>query len=180
MLTIGDKFPLFNLKAVQPLPISKIKGPEDAFIRVENPKGKWLLAFFWPKNFTFVCPTEIKAFGDMQKDLADRDCEIMGFSTDNEFSHFAWRRDNEHLQELTFPMVADIKKDLARDLGVLEPEEEVARRATFLVDPEGIIRYVEVTDMKVGRNTAETLRVLDALQTDELCPCNWKAGDETL
>lgn len=180
MLTIGDKFPAFKLKAVKPVPIAQIASPADAFVEVQNSKGKWMLCFFWPKDFTFVCPTEIKAFGDLQKDLKDRDCDILGFSTDNEFVHFAWRKDNEHLRNLTFPMVSDIRKDLSRALGILESHEEVSRRATFLVDPEGVIRFVEVTDMKVGRNPSETLRVLDALQTDELCPCNWKSGEETL
>lgn len=180
MLTVGDKFPAFKLKAVRPVPISQIKSPEDAFVESTNSKGKWMIAFFWPKDFTFVCPTEIKAFGDLQKDLKDRDCDLLGFSTDNEFVHFAWRKDNENLKELTFPMVSDIKKDLSRALGILEANEEVARRATFIVDPEGTIRFVEVTDMKVGRNPKETLRVLDALQTDELCPCAWNPGDETI
>ena len=180
MLIIGDKFPTFHLTAVRPVPVSHIKEIEDAFIKVSNPTGKWALYFFWPKDFTFVCPTEIKAFGDLQKDLKDRDCELFGFSTDSEFTHFAWRKDNENLRDLTFPMVSDIRKDVSRALGILESHEEVSRRATFIVDPEGVIRFVEVTDMKVGRNPSESLRVLDALQTDELCPCNWKAGDATL
>ena len=180
MLTIGEKFPHFKLKAVKPVPVSQIKSPDDAFVEVANSQGRWMLCFFWPKDFTFVCPTEIKAFGDLVGDLKDRDCDLLGFSTDQEFVHFAWRKDNENLQDLKFPMVADTRKDLSRALGILEKGEEVARRATFLVDPEGIIRFVEVTDMKVGRNPKETLRVLDALQTDELCPCNWKQGDETL
>ena len=180
MLTIGDKFPQFKLKAVRPVAISEIKSPDDAFIDVSNPQDKWSLYFFWPKDFTFVCPTEIKAFGDLLEDLEDRDCELFGLSTDNEFVHFAWRKDNEHLTDLKFPMVSDIRKDVSRALGILEESEEVSRRATFIVDPHGIIRFVEVTDMKVGRNPSEALRVLDALQTDELCPCNWKAGDDTL
>jgi alkyl hydroperoxide reductase subunit AhpC len=180
MLTIGKQFPNFKLKAVRPVPVSEIKTPADAFVEVSNPTGKWALYFFWPKDFTFVCPTEIKGFGDLMKDLKDRDCELFGISTDSEFVHLAWKRDNENLQKLEFPLVADIRKDLSRALGILEENEEVARRATFLVDPNGIIRYVEVTDMKVGRKPSETLRVLDALQTDELCPCNWKSGDATL
>lgn len=180
MLTVGDKFPHFKLKAVKPVPVSKIDSPADAFVETSNSTGRWMLCFFWPKDFTFVCPTEIKAFGDLHKDLKDRDCDLLGFSTDSEFVHLAWRRENEHLQNLHFPMVSDIRKDLSRALGILESSEEVSRRATFVVDPEGVIRFAEVTDMKVGRNPAETLRVLDALQTDELCPCNWKAGDKTL
>ena len=180
MLTIGDKFPQFKLKAVKPVPVSEIKEIGDAFIHVANPVGKWALYFFWPKDFTFVCPTEIKAFGDLLPDLKDRDCELFGLSTDSEFTHFAWRKDNENLRNLKFPMVADIRKDVSRALGILEVNEEVSRRATFIVDPEGTIRFVEVTDMKVGRNPSEALRVLDALQTDELCPCNWKKGDATL
>lgn len=180
MITIGEKFPEFKLKAVRPVAVNEIKSPEDAFINVSNPDNKWAVYFFWPKDFTFVCPTEIKAFGDLIGDLQDRDCDLFGISTDSEFVHLAWRKDHKDLQNLKFPMVSDIRKDLSRSLGILETEEEVSRRATFIVDPHGIVRFVEVTDMKVGRNPSETLRVLDALQTDELCPCNWKAGEATL
>jgi peroxiredoxin (alkyl hydroperoxide reductase subunit C) len=94
--------------------------------------------------------------------------------------HLAWRRDNENLKDLPIPMLADVKRELSSALGILHKEEGVAQRATIIVDPEGVIRYVEVTDLKVGRKPSEALRVLDALQTDELCPCNWKAGESVI
>jgi len=177
MLTIGDKFPAFNLKAAVSL-----ESMEKAFQNISNDtnKDKWLCVFFWPKDFTFVCPTEIAAFGKLNGDFKDRDCVLLGASIDSEFVHLAWRRDNEELRDLPIPMLADIKRELTLALGILHKEEGVALRATFLVDPDGIIRYVDVTDLKVGRNPSEVIRVLDALQTDELCPCNWKAGDKTI
>ena len=142
--------------------------------------GKWQVIFFWPKDFTFVCPTEIAEFGRLNGEFADRDAQVLGVSTDSEFVHLAWRRDKEELRKLPFPMLADIKRELSHSLGILDDEEGVAQRATFVVDPQGIVRFVYVTDLNVGRNPQEVLRVIDALQTDELCPCNWKQGDQTL
>ncbi|MGH8272949.1 MAG: peroxiredoxin [Gammaproteobacteria bacterium] len=176
MLTVGDKFPAFKLKAT--VAIDKL---DTAFTDIsdETNRGQWQLVFFYPKDFTFVCPTEIKGFADLNQKFEDRDCRILAASTDSEHVHLAWRRDHKDLRDLPFPMLADINKDLTRALGILD-EEGVARRAAFLVDPEGIIRFVYVTEGSVGRNPAEVLRVLDALQTDELCPCNWTQGEETL
>jgi peroxiredoxin (alkyl hydroperoxide reductase subunit C) len=105
---------------------------------------------------------------------------VLGVSIDSEFVHLAWRRDKEELRDLPFPMLADVKRELSEALGVLDPNEGVAQRATFIVDPQGVIRFVYVTDLSVGRSPDEVLRVLDGLQTDELCPCNWKKGDATL
>lgn len=176
MLTIGDKFPAFNLKAVVSSEIAS------AFTQITEktyPK-KWLVVFSWPKDFTFVCPTEIAAFGKLNQDFADRDAQVLGLSTDSEFVHLAWRQHKEELQKLPFPMLADVKRELCHELGILDKHEGVAQRATFIVDPDGIIRFVMVTDLSVGRNTQEVLRVLDALQTDELCPCNWQKGQETI
>ncbi|MBU6199531.1 MAG: peroxiredoxin [Xanthomonadaceae bacterium] len=177
MLTVGDKFPEFKLKATV-----AIDNLESAFAEIDNNtyKGKWTLVFFYPKDFTFVCPTEIKGFGDVNAQFRDRDCQVLAASTDTEFVHLAWRRDHQDLRFLPFPMLADTAKRLSSALGILDAEEGVAKRATFLVDPEGIIRFTYVTDGSVGRNPAEVLRVLDALQTDELCPCNWKQGEQTL
>ena len=138
------------------------------------------MLFAWPKDFTFVCPTEIAAFGKLNGEFADRDAQILGLSVDSEFVHLAWKRDHEDLRDLPFPMLADVKRELCEALGILHPEEGVALRATFVVDPEGIIRHVSVNDLSVGRNPQETLRILDALQTDELCPCNWQQGEEVL
>lgn len=176
MLTVGKRFPSFNLQAA----VSADKN--NAFQRItdETYKGKWLVVFFWPKDFTFVCPTEIAAFGKLNDDFADRDAQVLGASTDNEYAHLAWRNDHPDLRDLPFPMLSDLKRELSTELGILDEEEGVALRATFIVDPEGIIRYVSVNDLDVGRNPNEVLRTLDALQTDELCPCNWQKGEETL
>jgi len=176
MLTVGDKFPDFNLKAVVSTE------PAKAFTEISQASdaGKWKIVFFWPKDFTFVCPTEIAAFGKLNGEFNDRDTVLYGVSTDSEFVHLAWRRDHEDLRALPFPMLADIKRELSAALGILDRAEGVALRATFIVDPEGIIRFVAVNDLSVGRNPQEVLRVLDALQTDELCPCNWQKGDAVL
>lgn len=176
MLGIGDKFPAFDLKAV----VST--DPKTAFrnISTDSDKGKWKIVFFWPKDFTFVCPTEIAAFGKLKGDFADRDAVIYGVSTDSEFVHLAWRQNHADLKNLPFAMLSDIKRELTSSLGILDKAEGVAQRATYVVDPEGIIRFVYITDLSVGRNPAEVLRVLDALQTDELCPCNWQKGDDVL
>ena len=174
MLTVGDRFPAFRLKAVT----SKEAKFED--ITEQSFPGQWRIYFFWPKDFTFVCPTEIVGFGALDGDFKDRDAQLIGASTDSEFVHHAWRASREDLGKLAFPWLADIKKELAGALGILDKQEGVAQRATFVVDPEGVIRFVDVTDMSVGRNPQEVLRVLDALQTDELCPCNWKNGEETI
>jgi len=176
MLTIGDKFPTFDLKAV----VST--DPKKAFTEItdRSDEGKWKIVFFWPKDFTFVCPTEIAAFGKLNRDFNDRDAVVYGVSTDSEFVHLAWRQNHADLKSLPFPMLADIKRELSSALGVLDKQEGVALRATFIVDPEGVIRFVSVNDLSVGRNPQEVLRVLDALQTDELCPCNWQKGDDVL
>jgi len=176
MLSVGQKFPSFNLKAVVDLDLAK------AFTEIHNDShaGKWLVVFAWPKDFTFVCPTEIAEFGKLNDEFADRSAQVLGLSTDSEFVHLAWRNDNDKLRDLPFPMLADIKRELSQALGILDPQEGVAQRATFIVDPQGVIRFVMVTDLSVGRNVKEVLRVLDALQTDELCPCNWQQGQDTL
>jgi peroxiredoxin (alkyl hydroperoxide reductase subunit C) len=175
MLTVGDRLPAFALKA------TVSEDLDTAFKTVTNKsyEGKWLVLFFWPKDFTFVCPTEIAEFGRRFEDFAERDAQVLGCSVDSEFVHLAWRKDHADLKGLPFPMMADLRKDLSSALGILD-EEGVAKRATFIVDPDGIIRFAYVTDMNVGRNVNEVLRVLDALQTDELCPCNWSKGQETL
>jgi lipoyl-dependent peroxiredoxin subunit C len=176
MLTIGDKFPSFDLKAV----VST--DPRTAFrdISGTSDAGKWNVVFFWPKDFTFVCPTEIAAFGKLDREFHDRDAVLYGVSTDSEFVHLAWRQNHADLKALPFPMLADLKRELSQSLGILDKSEGVCLRATFIVDPEGIIRFVSVNDLSVGRNPQEVLRVLDALQTDELCPCNWQKGDDVL
>src|SRR5687768_16405007 len=142
MLTIGDRFPSFSAKAV----VSNERDKE--FVALDNSSygGKWKVFFFWPKDFTFVCPTEIAGFGKLDRDFRDRDTQLIGVSTDSEFVHLAWRAQHPDLRELPFPMLSDLRRDLSTNLGVLDTQEGVARRATFIVDPDGIIRFVEVTD----------------------------------
>ena len=176
MLGIGEKFPAFQLKGVVSNDI------KHAFVDISDKsyQGKWLVVFFWPKDFTFVCPTEIAEFGKLNREFAERDAQVLGVSTDSEFVHLAWRSQKDELKNLPFPMLADIKRELSQNLGILDRNEGVAQRATYVVDPEGVIRFVMVTDLSVGRNVKEVVRVLDALQTDELCPCNWQKGEDTL
>lgn len=178
MLQIGEKFPSFSVTAT----VSTDKDEAKAFTTItdESYPGKWKLYFFWPKDFTFVCPTEIAAFGKLNGEFADRDCQILGGSTDNEYVHAAWRTHHADLKDLPYPMLSDIRRDLCGQLGILDELAGVAQRATFIVDPENVIRFIYVTDLSVGRNPQEVLRVLDALQTDELCPCNWNKGEATL
>ncbi len=176
MLTIGDKLPQFDVPATVSTNVDK------AFTRItdQSDPGKWKVIFFWPKDFTFVCPTEIAAFGKLNGEFNDRDAVVYGVSVDNEYVHLAWRRSHPDLKEIPFPMLADVKRELSSAFGVLDRKEGVALRATFIVDPDGVIRFVSVNDLNVGRNVDEVLRTLDALQTDELCPCNWQKGEEFL
>jgi len=176
MLGVGDKFPSFALKAT----VSLDKGKEFQTITDQDYAGKWKVVFFWPKDFTFVCPTEIAAFGKANRDFQDRDTQVLGASVDSEFVHLAWRNNHSDLKNLPFPMLADIKRELSEKLGILDRNEGVSQRATFIVDPDNIVRFVMVTDLAVGRSVEEVIRVLDALQSDELCPCNWHKGEPTL
>ncbi|MBL0104602.1 MAG: peroxiredoxin [Bacteroidetes bacterium] len=178
ILSVGSQFPAYSKKAV----VSLEDGKEITTISSEDHKdaNQWLVMFWWPKDFTFGCPTEIAEFNKNFGEFRDRDAMLIGASTDSEFVHLAWRKDHKDLRDLKFPMLADTSKSLAEELGILEASEKVAYRVTYIVDPQGIIRWVSVNDLSVGRNVSEVLRVLDALQTDELCPCNWKKGEATL
>jgi peroxiredoxin (alkyl hydroperoxide reductase subunit C) len=175
MLTVGDRFPAFSLNSVVSLE------PKSEFKTLTNDShpGKWLVVFFWPMDFTFVCPTEIAEFGKKNAEFKERDAQVLGASTDTHYVHLAWRNSHPDLKNLPFPMLADTKRELSTALGILH-KDGIDLRATFIVDPEGVIRFVSVNDLSVGRNVDEVLRVLDALQTDELCPCNWKKGEATL
>ncbi len=176
MMGIGEKFPEFKLQAC----VSLEKGKEFKEISSADIKGKWAVVFFWPLDFTFVCPTEIAEFGRQYPQFKERGAELLGVSADSHFVHLAWRNNHADLKNLPFPMVADYKKDLSETLGILHGATKAPLRATFIVDPDGLIRWVSVNDLSVGRNVKEVVRVLDALQTDELCPCNWEKGQKTL
>ncbi len=176
MLTVGDRFPDYDLTAV----VSS--DPGDAFTRLggDSHPGEWRVVFFWPKDFTFVCPTEIAGFGALEGEFRQRGARLLGVSTDSEYVHLAWRQSHGLLKDLPFPMLSDLKRDLSGSLGILDGGEGVCLRATFVVDPEGVIRFVSVNDLSVGRSPQEVLRTLDALQTGELCPVDWQRGEATL
>lgn len=176
MLTIGQKFPEFKLTGV----VSSEQS--SAFKEISNAtyKDKWLVVFAWPKDFTFVCPTEIAEFGRLNKDFESRKAQVLGMSTDSDYVHLAWRQNHKDLNTLPFPMLSDIKRELSTSLGILNDRAGVCNRATFIVDPTGVIRHVSVNDLKVGRNVEEVLRILDALQTDALIGCGWHKGEAPL
>jgi alkyl hydroperoxide reductase subunit AhpC len=176
MLGVGQKFPAFSLTAT----VATDKSKAFQTITDQEYKKSWKVYFFWPKDFTFVCPTEIAAFGNLDGEFQKRGTQLLGGSTDSEFVHLAWRQHHPDLKALPFPMLADIKRDLCAALGILDPQEGVAQRATFIVDPDNVIRFVSVNDLSVGRNPDEVLRVLDALQTGELTACNWQPGQPVL
>jgi len=177
MLTVGDKFPDITVPVQQGT--SALPAGETINVLTAAP-GKWKIVFYWPKDFTFVCPTEIVGYAGLKSDFEDRDAVLIGASTDTSHVHLAWRKSDPDLAAADFPWIADNGAKLASALGILDADEHVVYRATFTVDPDGIIQAVQVNGLNVGRNPAETLRVLDALQTDELCPCNWNKGDDVL
>ena len=182
MLGVGQKLPEFKITGVKPGFNAHEENGESAFEKITNESfpGKWKVIFFYPKDFTFVCPTEIAEFARLGRDFEDRDTIVLGGSTDNEFSKLAWRRSHPDLDRLPIWSFADTGGRFARALGVLDEEEGVAQRATFVVDPDGTVQHVYVTNLNVGRAPADTLRVVDALQTDELCPCNRQVGGDVL
>lgn len=175
MIVPGQKLPDFQTVAC----VGIEKGKEFKTVSNKDYAGKWLVIYTYPKDFTFVCPTEIVEFDKKLKSFEDRDAVVLGGSTDNEHSHLAWRKDHADLRGLKHALLF-FSPALAQGLGVLHPVEGVALRATIIVDPQGVVRFAAANDLSVGRNVDEILRVLDGLQTDELCACNWKKGDETL
>jgi peroxiredoxin (alkyl hydroperoxide reductase subunit C) len=175
MIVPGSKLPDFRTQAC----VSVEKGKEFKEISSKDFPGKWLVLYTYPKDFTFVCPTEIVEFDNKVKAFADRDAVVLGGSTDNEFSHLAWRNQHADLKGIKHALLF-FSPAMAESLGILHPSDGVALRATVIVDPEGVVRFAAANDLSVGRNVDEVLRVLDGLQTDELCPCNWKKGEETL
>jgi lipoyl-dependent peroxiredoxin subunit C len=175
MLVPGTKAPEFNVPAC----VSIEKGKEFKNFSNKDFAGKWIVLYTYPKDFTFVCPTEIVEFDNKVSAFADRGAVVLGGSTDNEFSHLAWRKDHADLAKIKHPLLF-VTPQMAMNFGLLHPQAGAALRATFIIDPEGVIRFATANDLSVGRNVDEVLRVLDGLQTDELCACNWKKGEETL
>lgn len=147
-------------------------------ITLADYQGKWVVLFFYPLDFTFVCPTEIEAFAKKENDFKKLNAAVIGASTDSQHSHKAWfQRD---LQQVKYPIVADTTHLWSRSFNILKEDEGIAYRGTFIIDPEGVLRYSVVSDLNVGRSVDETLRVLQALQTGGLCPIEWKPGQATL
>jgi lipoyl-dependent peroxiredoxin subunit C len=175
MLTVRQRFPDFDLAAV----VGRTNPTIDR-VRRSDYDGRWLVVFFWPKDFTFVCPTEIAEFGRLDGAFAELGAAVVGASVDNEYVHLAWRQHHPHLRSIPFPMAADLKRELASELGILDPDEGVALRATFIVDPTGVIRFVSVNDLDTGRNADEVLRSLAAMQSGGLTACGWRPGEDTL
>jgi alkyl hydroperoxide reductase subunit AhpC len=182
MKTVGQKVAAFNVVGVKPGFNHHEEDGVSAFepITEQSFPGKWKVIYFYPKDFTFVCPTEIVGFAKLAKDFEERDAVVLGGSTDNEFAKLGWRRDHRDLHSLNHWQFADVTGSLVDQLGVRDPNEGVALRATFVVDPDNVIQHVSVNNLNVGRNPDEILRVLDGLQTDELCPCNRAVGAATL
>ena len=181
MKTVGDKLQPFSVTGVKPGFNQHEENGQSAFetITQDSFAGKWKIIYFYPKDFTFVCPTEITGYAKLAKDFEDRDAVLLSGSTDNEFSKLAWRREHQDLRGLNHYQFADTTGALVDQLGVRSPEG-VAFRATFIVDPDNTIQHVTVNNLNVGRSPEETLRILDGLQTDELCPCNRGVGGSTL
>ena len=179
MKTVGHKLEKFAVTGVRP------GQPEDAFFEITNESfaGKWKVIVYYPKDFTFVCPTEIVAYDKLASDFADRDAVLLTGSTDNEFCKVSWQNAHADLKKITHTQFADTQRgelSLIEQLGVFYAPAGAALRATFIVDPENVIQHVTVNNLNVGRSPEETLRVLDALQTGELCACNRTSGGETL
>ncbi len=177
---VGQPAPTFKLPSTKGATSAKNLGTE---ISLSDYKGKWLIFFFYPLDFTFVCPTEIRALSDRLDEINDLDTEVLGCSTDSVHSHFAWLNtpvEKNGIAGVKYPLVADFTKETARAYGVLEEEAGIAQRGLFIIDPDGILRYTVITADNVGRSVDETLRVLQALQTGGLCPAEWEPGKALL
>lgn len=182
MLTVGQKIPEFSVIAAKPGFNSPEEKGESAFevVTEQSFPGKWKVIYFYPKDFTFVCPTEIVEFAKLNSEFLERDAVVLGGSTDNEFVKLAWRREHKDLHSLEQYSFADVQGKLTDGFGIRDAESGSALRATFIIDPDNVVQHVSVNSLNVGRNPQEVLRILDALQTDELCPCNRPIGGETL
>lgn len=174
---VGEPAPDFSMKTTANLQ------DLDSVVSLTDYRGKWLVLFFYPLDFTFVCPTEITALSDHYDEFLDLDAEVLGVSTDSVYCHRAWiqtPREQQGIAGLRYPLASDITQDVSRDYGVLVEEEGIALRGLFIIDPEGILQYAVVHNLNIGRSVDETLRVLEALQTGGLCPAEWHPGQQTL
>jgi len=168
---VGKPAPPFNLDGV-------LAG-EFRNYRLADYRGKWVVLFFYPLDFTFVCPTEIKGFNNAAGEFEKLNAVVFGVSVDSTWAHKAWIERGD-LGDLKYPLLSDIRKEAARNYGVLDERSGVALRGLFIIDDKGVLQFQSVNNLSVGRSTEETLRMLEALQTGELCPVNWKPGQKTL
>ncbi len=171
MPTIGQPAPQFSANAI-------FDNGEEKRIELSDFKGRWVVLFFYPLDFTFVCPTELTQFRDFLDDFAKEEAQIIGCSVDSVHSHRRWLKDD--LGNLRYPLIGDITKRISRDYGVLLENAGIATRGTFIIDPEGITQYVALHNLNVGRDAREILRVLTALKTGELCAAGWKKGEQPI
>lgn len=169
---VGKPAPDFNM------PTALGDGSDFGQAKLSDYKGKWLVLYFYPLDFTFVWPTEIRAFSERYTDFEEVGAEVLGVSTDSEHSHKAWIEGN--LGKLNHPLASDRAREVSREYGVLLEEEGIALRGLYIIDPEGVVQYSTVHGLDVGRNVDEVLRVLKAIQTKGLVPANWKEGDALL
>ncbi|ROL61174.1 peroxiredoxin [Bacteroidetes/Chlorobi group bacterium ChocPot_Mid] len=180
-LLVGQKAPFFKGKAVVGGDAAKLN-PDNAFkeISLDDYKGKWVVLFFYPLDFTFVCPTEIEDFGLNYEKFKELNCEVIACSTDSHFSHLAWRQNHAGLKNLPYPMLADFTRQIAKDYEILKEETGYALRGLYIINPDGVLQYTVIHPENVGRNSSEVLRVLQGLQSGKLTPCNWQPGQKTL
>jgi alkyl hydroperoxide reductase subunit AhpC len=180
-LLVGQKAPFFKGKAVVGGDAAKLN-PDNAFkeISLDDYKGKWVVLFFYPLDFTFVCPTEIEDFGLNYEKFKELNCEVIACSTDSHFSHLAWRQNHAGLKNLPYPMLADFTSQIAKDYEILKEETGYALRGLYIINPDGVLQYTVIHPENVGRNSSEVLRVLQGLQSGKLTPCNWQPGQKTL
>ena len=176
MLTVGDKFPEFEKQAL----VSLEPGKEFETVSLNDFKnGRWTVIFWYPKDFTFVCPTEIVEFNNKLHLFEGLNTDLFGASTDTVEVHLAWRMNDPRLKNLRYPLIEDTSKSLSEALGILQPGK-VAYRATFIIDPEGVIQWVSVNNDSTGRSVSEVLRALEATKTEGRTACDWKPGEQTI
>ncbi len=177
MLQVGQPAPEFDMASTKDLTTLKER------VKLSDYRGKWLVLFFYPLDFTFVCPTEVTGFSDRLSEFHDLNAEVIAVSTDSVFSHKAWietPREKNGVSDLLFPLGSDITKSVSRDYGVLIERDGIALRGLFIIDPEGILQYQVVHSLNIGRNVDEAVRVLQGLQSGGRCPINWKPGQENI
>ena len=172
VLAVGKPAPKFTAPAYH-------QGNVEAEVSLDDMKGKWVLLFFYPLDFTFVCPTEIIQLNDMKSEFDAINCEIVAASIDSVFVHKGWADADERIANIKYPIISDLTKEISFDYGILH-DDGMSLRGAFIIDPDGILRSMTINDLPVGRNPKELLRTIKAFQTGDLCPVNWKEGEKTL